>query len=170
MSEKKLVIDQLKLTYVGIFDLNGFYRTIDGWFYEKGYDKWEHKNYEQVLPTGKDIEVELLPWKKTTEYFKNIIKIRLKFTGVKDVEIEKQGIKLKLNQGKAMVVIDGYLESDYENKWEKKPLFFLIRTIFDKFIFKRYFNQYEKWLINDVSDIHARMQKFLNIYRYERKV
>ena len=58
MSEKKLVIDQLKLTYEGIFDLNGLYRMIDSWFYEKGYDRWELKNYEQVLPTGKDIEIE----------------------------------------------------------------------------------------------------------------
>jgi len=40
MAEKKLVIDQVKLTYDGIFDLNGLYRTIDAWFYEKGYDKY----------------------------------------------------------------------------------------------------------------------------------
>ena len=74
MSEKKLVVDQLKLTFEGIFDLNGLYRTIDSWFYEKSYDKLEKRNYEQVLPSGKDIEIELLPWKKTTDYFKNIVR------------------------------------------------------------------------------------------------
>jgi hypothetical protein len=170
MSEKKLVIDQLKLTYEGIFDLNGLYRNIDAWFYEKGYDKWEHKNYEQVLPSGKDIEIELLPWKKITDYFKNIIKVRMKFTTIKDVEIEKEGVRLKLNQGKVMIIFDGYLESDYEQKWEGRPLFFFIRTIFDKYIFKGYFSQYEKWLVNDVYDLHGRIQKFLNIYRYEGKI
>lgn len=170
MSEKKLVVDQLKLMYKGIFDLNGLYRAIDSWFYEKGYDKWEHKNYEQVLPTGKDIEIELLPWKKTTEYFKNTIKIRIKFVGIKDVEIEKEGVKLKLNQGKVLAIIDGYLETDYENKWENKPILYFLRTIFDKYIFRGYFQQYEKWLINDVNDIHSRIQKFLNTYRYEKKI
>ena len=146
------------------------YRSIDSWFYEKGYDKWEHKNFEQVLPNGKDIEIELLPWKKTTEYFKNTIKIRMKFTNVKDIEIEKEGVKLKLNQGKVMIVLDGYLESDYENKWEKMPVLYFIRTIFDKYIFRAHFHQYEKWLINDVNMIHSRIQRFLNIYRYEKKI
>ena len=170
MSEKKLVIDQLKLTFEGIFDLNGLYRTIDSWFYEKNYDKWEKKNFEQIMPTGKDIEIEMLPWKKTTDYFKNIIKIRMRFTNIKDVEIEKQGVKLRLNQGKIMMIFDGYLESDYDSKWEDKPLFFLLRTLFDKYVFKPYFNKFEKWLVNDVYDVHGRIQRFLNLYRYEKHV
>jgi hypothetical protein len=170
MSEKKLVIDQMKLTYEGIFDLNGLYRLIDGWFYQKGYDKWERKNYEQVMPTGKDVEIEILPWKKTTDYFKNIVRIRMRFTSVKDVEIEKQGVKMRLNQGKVMMIFDGYLESDYDQRWRDKPLFFLLRTLFDKYVFKTYFNKYEKWLVNDVYDIHGRIQRFLNLYRYEKHV
>ncbi|MBW2965839.1 hypothetical protein KY342_01905 [Candidatus Woesearchaeota archaeon] len=170
MSEKKLIIDQLKLTFEGIFDLNGLYRTIDSWFYEKGYDKWERKNFEQVLPSGKDIELELLPWKKTTDYFKNIIRLRMRFTNVKDVEVEKQGVKLRLNQGRVMMIFDGYLVSDYEGKWEEKPMFFLIRTLFDKYVFKPYFSKFEKWVVNDVHDIHGRIQRFLNLYRYEKHV
>lgn len=170
MSEKKLVIDQLKLTYEGIFDMTGLWRLIDSWFYEKGYDRWEHKNFEQVLPTGKDIEIELLPWKKTTEYFKNTIRIRIKATEVKDVEIEKKGVKLKLNQGNLMMVFDGYLESDYEDKWEGKAIFFFIRTIFDKYFFRRHTDFYEKWLVNDLYNIHERIQRFLNVYRYEKHV
>ncbi len=170
MSERKLVIDQMKLTYEGIFDLNGLYRTIDSWFYEKGYDKWEFKNYEHVFPTGKQVEIELLPWKKTTDYFKNTIRIRLKAVNVKDVELEKEGVMLRLNHGKVMLIFDAYLESDYENMWEKKPMFFFIRTIFDKFIFKSYFSKFEKWLVNDVYDLHGRIQKYLNLYRYEKHV
>ncbi len=170
MSEKKLVIDQMKLTYEGIFDLNGLYRLIDGWFYQKGYDKWEKKNFEQIMPTGKDVEIEMLPWKKTTDYFKNILKIRMKFTSIKDVEIEKNGVKMRLNQGRVMMIFDGYLESDYDQRWEDKPLFFLIRTLFDKYVFKSYFNKYEKWLVNDVYDLHGRIQRFLNLYRYEKHV
>jgi len=170
MSEKKLVIDQLKLTYEGLFDLNGLWRLIDSWFYEKGYDRWEHKNFEQILPTGKDIEIELLPWKKTTEYFKNTIRIRIKMTNVKDVEIEKKGAKLKLNKGKVMFVFDGYLESDYEHKWEGKAIFFFLRTIFDKYFLRPTTDFYEKWLVNDLYDIHGRIQRFLNLYRYEKHV
>jgi len=170
MSEKKLVIDQMKLTYEGLFDMTGLFRMIDAWFYEKGYDRWELKNYEQVMPTGKDIEIELLPWKKTTDYFKNTIRIRIRAVNLKEVEIEKEGAKIKINQGKLMIIMDGYLESDYENRWENKPILYFIRAIFDKYIFKNYFQKFEKWLVNDVYDIHSRIQKYLNVYRYEKHV
>lgn len=168
MSEKKLVIDQMKLDYTGLFDLNGLYRMIDAWFYEKNYDRWELKNYEQVLPGGKDIEIELLPWRKITDYFKFIIRIRMKFTGVKDAEIDKEGVKIKINNGKLLMIFDAYLESDYEHKWEERPLFYFIRTLFDKYIFKSHFDKYEKDLVADLYDLHSRIQKFLNLYRYEQ--
>jgi hypothetical protein len=170
MSEKKLVIDQLKLTYSGLFDLNGLYRIMDEWFYEKNYDRWELKNYEFVLPEGKVVEIELLPWKKTTEYFKNTIRIRLKCSQIKDAEVEKEGVKIKVSKGDVQMVIDGYLETDYENWWDERPMLYFIRTIFDKYIFKRQFSQYEKWLVNDVYDLYGRLQKFLNLYRYEKHV
>ena len=170
MPEKKLVVDQLKMVYEGLFDLNGFYRMIDSWFYEKQYDKLERRNYEQVLPTGKDIEIELLPWKKTTTYFKNIIRMRMRFVNVKDVEIEKDGVKLTVNHGTVRIIIDGYLESDYEGWWEEKPMFYFIRTLYDKFIYKNQFKYYEGWVIGDIQDLHSRIQKFLNLYRYEEAI
>jgi hypothetical protein len=170
MAEKKLVIDQLKLTYEGIFDLNGLYRTIDSWFYEKGYDKYEKKNFEQILPTGKDIEIEFLPWKKTTDYFKNILRIRLRMVGVKEIELEKKGITLKLQQGRIMMIFDAYLESDYEHKWDSKAIFFFLRTLFDKYIFRGYFAKAEKWLVNDLYQLHGRIQQFLNVHRYEKRL
>ena len=170
MPEKTLVVDQLKLTYEGLFDLNGFYRMVDSWFYEKQYDKYELRNYEQVLPTGKDIEVELLPWKKTTTYFKNIIRMRMRFLNVKDAEIEKEGAKIKVNQGMIRLIIDGYLETDYEGWWKERHLFYFIQILFDKYIYKSHFNKYQGWLIHDIQDLHSRIQKYLNLYKYERQI
>jgi hypothetical protein len=173
MSVPRRIIDQLKLTYEGMFDFNGLYRTITSWFYEKGYDMWEYKNIEHVLATGKDIDIELRPWKKTTDYFKNMIWIRLRATNVKDVEIEKEGVVQKINQGKLMIIFDAYLESDYgeyESQWEKKAWMFFLKTIMEKFVFKRYVAQAEKWLVNDTYQLHGIIQKFLNLYRYEKHV
>ena len=170
MSEKKLVIDQMKLDYSGLFDLNGLYRMVDSWFYEKSYDKWELKNFEQVLPGGKDIEIEMIPWRKITAYFKLIMRVRMKFTKVKDAEIEKEGVKIGINNGNIHIIFDAYLESDYEHLWEGRPLFFFIRTIYDKIIFKKHFDRYEKMVIADAYDLHSRIQKFLNLYRYEQTI
>ena len=89
---------------------------------------------------------------------------------MKDAEIEKQGVKLGINQGTIRIIIDGYLVSDYENWWEEKPLFYFIRTLFDKYIYKYHFTKYTGELIHDIQDLHSRMQKFLNLYRYERQI
>ncbi|MBD3248975.1 hypothetical protein GF336_02940 [Candidatus Woesearchaeota archaeon] len=170
MSEKKLVVDQQKLTYEGLFDLKGLYRVMDQWFYDKGYDKEEIKNEQKELATGKTVYLEMRPYKKTTDYFKNIIRIRMQCTNVKDVEVEKAGKTIIINQGKVRIVFDCYLESDYEDKWESKPFFFFLRTIFDKYIFRSYFNKFEKWLLADFYDLHSTIQRFLNLYRYEKNV
>jgi hypothetical protein len=94
----------------------------------------------------------------------------MKFTHVKDIEIEKEGVKLTLQQGRVMMIFDAYLVSDYENKWESKPMFFFLRTIFDKYIFRSYFQKAEKWLVNDLYQLHGRIQQFLNLHRYEKHI
>jgi len=166
MAEKKLVIDQLRLNYEGLFDIPEMYKMIDGWFYEKGYDKYEKKNEEQVLPTGKEIIIDLRPWKKITDYAKNEIRIRIFMHHVKEIDIEKEGAKVTMHQGQIQMIFDGYLETDYENKWENKPIYFFLRTLFDKYIYKGYTSKFEDRLVNDVHDIHTRIKSFLNVYRY----
>ena len=86
MSEKRLVIDQLKLNYSGVFHLNDLYRMIDGWLYEKGYYKYEKRNEEMVSETGRKIELELRPWKKTTDYAKNEIRLRIFIEYMTDID------------------------------------------------------------------------------------
>ncbi len=166
MSEKKLVVDQLKINYDGIFSVNGLYKLLDSWFYENAYDKLEKKNDERVTPNGKDIEIEMRPWKKPTDYANKIMKIRLFMKGIKDVVVEKDGVKHRLNQGSVQIIIDGYIETDYENKWEQKPTFFFIRALFDKYIFKFHTDAFEAELIDDVHHIQTSVKSFLNLYRY----
>ena len=168
--ERKHVIAELALNYEGLFDLKGLYRVIDTWFFEKGYDKYEIRNSEQSLGTGRDIDIEIWPWKKTTDYFQNEIRIRMKFINVVNVETEKHGKPIKINKGKVMLIFDGYLTSDYENKWERPAFMFFLRTLFDKFFMKRYFNKAEKWLVNDLHQVHGQIQKYLNLYRYEKHI
>ncbi len=166
MSEKRLIIDQLKLNYSGIFHLNDLYRMIDSWLYEKGYDRHEKKNDEIVLETGRKIELELRPWKKTTDYAKNEIKLRIFVDNMTDVEVEKDGKNVKLNKGDIQMIFDGFLITDYENRWEGKPMYYFFRTLVDKYIFRIYTGKFSGNLAADVKDLHQRIKSFLNMYRY----
>ena len=167
MAEIRTVIDKLRITYDGLFSMPELYAIIDNWLHEKRYDKMEKKNIEKVKPEGKDIELLLQPWKKITDYAKIVINIRLVATGITEVEIEKEGAKVKMNQGRIQIVFDGWLVTDWENRWEGKPIFFFLRQVFDRYVFKPYTMGYETAVAKDVSDLHGEVKGFLNLYRYK---
>ncbi len=166
MAERELILDHIRLTYEGLFDATELLKMIDWYFREKGYDKKEIKNVERVTPEGKYVEIVMMPWKKTTDYFKNEIKIRMIMSNLQEVEVEKDGTKMRLNQGRVHFVFDGYFTTDYENRWEQKPTFFFIRAVFDKFFFKSYTDKYKGILLDDANLLMSQIRAFLNLYRY----
>lgn len=166
MAERQIIVDHMRLKYEGLFDVTQLYTMINEWFREKGYDKKERKNVESVLPTGKYIELEIEPWKKITDYAKFVIKLRIVMNDVKEVEVVRDGSKVKLNQGSVQIVFDGFLETDYEGRWEQKPTFFFLRTLFDKFVFKPYTERFKEKLIDEVNQLYSNVKGFLNLYRY----
>jgi len=166
MSEKYTVVDKLRITYEGLFNVTELYKLIDGWLRTKSYDKAELKNVEKVRPEGKFIEIELFPWKKLTDYAISQIRIRIIMTDVKEVEVEREGAKVKMNQGNVHIVFDGYLETDYENRWESKPIFYFLRGIVDKYIYRSYLEGYKDVVRQDVNHLVTQIKSFLNLYRY----
>ena len=51
-------------------------------------------------------------------------------------------------------MFDGYLTTDYEQRWEQKPSFVFIRALFDKFFYKTYMDRWKTNLIKDVNDLN----------------
>jgi hypothetical protein len=166
MAERKIVVDKLKITYEGLFDATNLYQMIDSWLHNKGFDKREMKNNEIVKPEGKYVLLELQPWKKITDYARLVIKVDLRMFDVKDVEIEKDHQKLKLNKGRVVIALWGFLDTDYENRWEEKPVYFFLRALKDKFVYKEYMDQYEDILIKLVEELNIELKSYLNLYRY----
>ncbi len=166
MSEKKLVVDHLKLNYNGLFDATGLYQYIDDWLREKGFDKREVRNREHVKPEGKFIELEMQPWKKITDYAQHTIRIEIRMMNLKEVEIQRDRHKVRLNKGKVVVTFDGFLITDYEHRWESRPLYFLMRTVFDKFIYRSYTSKFEDLLIETVNQLHTGVKSYLNLYKH----
>lgn len=166
MSEKKLVVDHAGLSYEGLFDIHEFYMLIDKWLREKGFDKREVRNIEQVTPQGKYVELELQPWKKISDYAKHIIRMEIRIMGIKDVEIKKNKHQIRLQKAKINIIFDGYLETDYEHRWESQPVYLFLRTLFDKFVYSTYSKKFEDMLVEQVNDLKAQMKSFLNLYKY----
>jgi len=166
MAERRLIVDHLKLNYKGLFSMNELYNMVDRWFMQKGFDKREMFNREHVRPDGKFIELEIQPWKKITDYAKLVIRVHIVVLNMKDSDIEKDGQKLILNKGNITVTFDAYLVTDYEHRWENRPFYYFIRTVFDKYVYKGYMEQWEEELKSQTYELHDQIKSFLNLYRF----
>ncbi len=169
MVEREILIDQKKIGYEGIFDSKELFKLIDQYFRDHRYDKYEKKNFEHVYPSGKQVEIETWPWRKVTDYYKYLMKVHILMTDLKQVEVEKKGIRTSIDHGKVLITFDMYLETDYESRWEQKPMFVFLRFLFDKYFYQVYAFKYQQGAVEEVNQLHALIKSFLNMHRYEFK-
>jgi hypothetical protein len=168
MVEVKLLVDEEAMDYEGLFNLIELYSTIDDFLKLKGYDKFEPMNEEQVTPTGKSIHIILKPMKWHTDYIRKVLKIEMQMHDIKEVETEVDKVKIKLNQGKIKILYSCYLETDWEGRWEQRPIYYFIRSIFDKFIYRHITKEFEGEIVSDLNELKGKMGSFLNLYRYKK--
>ena len=167
MSEKKLLIDGLELHYEGLFDLKGLLDAIDKYIHERGYSKSEKRRHEKVTPSGKEFSMELRPTKIKTEYFALMIKIRINITNLQEVEVLKDEVPTKLNKGNIVMLFDAWATSDLKWRWEKKPLFYFLRILADKFIYKfRVEDKFFGEVIEDTHFLHTNIKAYLELHKY----
>ena len=166
MSEKKLVVDGLELTYKGLFDLDGLLKKIDETTHTRGYAKVEKRRQELVKKEGKEFSMELRPTKIKSEYESIMIKIRLNITDLKEVEVLIDKKKNKLQEGNIAMVFDAWKTTDWKWRWEKKPGIYFLRTLVDKFIKRFHQGRHEGELIEDTQYVYTNVKGYLQLHRY----
>jgi hypothetical protein len=163
MSEKKLYLDGLELNYEGLFDLKALLKTIDSLAKQRGYAKGEKRREELVRAAGKEFKMELRPSKKKTDYFALMVKLRIHITNMTDVEVVKDDVKTIMNKGNINIIFDAWTTTDYEMRWEQKPLFYFLRNIFERTIYKFHTDRFAGELIDDTHFIMNNIKAFLNL-------
>ena len=162
MAEKDKILEQT-LKRRGPFDFKETYQFMYRWLTEEGYDVEEKKYEEKVAGESKDIEVNWVCEKKVSDYFKNEMKILIRVTGMKDVEVEKGGERVKMNQGTFTGKISGSLVKDWESTWEGNPLGKFLRGVYDKFVVEGRIKNYEGKIAGDVDELTEQIKAFLSI-------
>ena len=154
------------LTYSGLIDAKGLYTVIQKLFKQHSFDWNENKNIEHVYKDHKQLEMDLRPYKKISDYVMVEIKILITATDLTPIEIDIKGLKKKLYKGKLNIVFKAYLITDYESAWETKPFYYLVRMIVDKFIYKGYIHRAKNELGEIVTEVYDEIRSFLNMHRY----
>ena len=170
MADTRLIVDHLKLDYKGPFEFNALIRLINVFLFERGYDLKSDKDFEMNTKTGKQIEWQINPWKKISDYANFIPKIRILVQDMNKVEVIKDKKKVKVDNGRLILTIDGWIVFDYFNKWDEHPFFMFLRSLYDRFIYKVYTERFEQRFSYDMRQLYDRIEQFLNVYKHYRVV
>ena len=166
MAETETIVEDRKITYEGLFSVADLYRLIDEYFAKLGYDKVEVKNVEVVKPEGKFIEIRLDPYKTMTDYVKYIVSIRIICSEVREVEVKQDNRKARLNSGKVQIVLNSYLLTDHEGRWQDKPIYYIIRALMNKYFFQPITGKYKGEISQHTDQLCSNIKAFLNLYKY----
>jgi len=168
MGEKQRLISR-RFSYEGIFNYREFFRIYDSWLREKFYDKYEGRTEQYDDERGMHINTEFIPWKKVTDYHKYILKMEIAGADIKEVEVVKEGKKIRMHHGKLNIQITGYFVVDYPDvglgKWNK-PLHYFMRDMYDKYIYWRMTKKYMALLVEHTNDLSHVLKSYLNMGQY----
>lgn len=167
MVERRPVIEQEQIVYEGLFKIKDIYKIIYEWLGDKGYMPVEKRVTESVTKSGKHFEIEFEPYKKYTDYAKSIIRLHLNAQNVTDAEVTIDGNKKTMQKGKVSIMLDSWLETDYEGRWETKPVFYVLRTIFEKYVYTPFLSGFVTSVRNDTLHLKEQLKAYLNLTRFQ---
>ncbi len=168
MVERKCVIEGLRINYSGIFEIQEFFKLVEDWMDEKQRQKEIKKKLEHVEVDGKFVEWFIECWRFDTDLVKTNVILRARFKSVKDVILDKGNHKKKYQNGDALILLDGFVETRYEGQWTQNPVYAFMRTLWDKYIHKGWSERYDAPTRNDANDLYKRIDVFFKGYRYVR--
>jgi hypothetical protein len=132
--EKTRALRKMVVEKVGIVDLDGLYKTMRRWFYD--YKYYFEEPTTRIRPgSAAGVEYEWIwkGWKKPNEYMKQNLDVYFYIWDVKDIEVVKDGEKVKLTKCRILIEFDGDIELDYggffEKTWWSRILFNLYNSL-----------------------------------------
>ncbi len=150
-----------KVKQTGIFDFKELYRFTYDWLVDKGYWVVEKEYTEKVNPNGKEVVIIWEAQKKVTDYFRFFLKIEWRILGMKDVEVEQDGVKVGMNKGNPEIKTSAILIKDYESRWAKSSFTSFLRSLYDRYVIRSRIEQMEDKLFSEGDEFLAQAKAFL---------
>ena len=167
MVEKKQVLYDLRTTYSGPFVVEDFYKEVDSWIKEKGFEKEPKKRMEHVTKSGKKIEWVVEAHGHLDSLHHEVIVMRALLDNVKESVIKKDGKKIRINNGDVLINIDGFIQSHIHGSFfQTKPIYYFIRALIDKFVYMFWSFKWDGTVNSDGRELFKRITSFFNLQKY----
>ena len=157
-----------KVMYKGVFDLELLYSKLRDWLLREGYsdpiEDGEKKYSEKIKPNGKQIEIVWESSKGEEQgYFKTVIKIDFYVKGLNEVEVERDGKNIKLDNAEIDLNFSSSVIRNQDDSWNENGLFF---KIYERYIIKDKIEHFKIECYKDTTDLIDEAKNFLNLYSF----
>jgi len=151
--------------YEGLFDFDGVYNAMTSWFKMYGYI-WQEETYKhKVKFKGAEQQWIWTGEKEITDYIKYNIRIEGHSWDITEIEVEKDGRKKTLMNGRMQLIIEPTLNLDWQNRWGQNKFSRWLGGLYEKYVLVKeiesvYFDQlsYRVWNLQAVLKKYFDMQ------------
>jgi hypothetical protein len=161
--EKIGVSSEKKYTFHGHFDIKDTYNNILSYL-ENTLNYWDVtvKDYEETNIGGKRKIVSKIEAEKIyNDHFKIIIKFTIDMSG-KDTEVKINNKTKKLCNGTAKIILNSYIEPNWQGDREEGLLKKFIGQIYDKFVGNDELEKCMDMAGSDVGKLVAKFSEYMN--------
>jgi hypothetical protein len=141
----------------GYFSFDEMYSAWKTWFDDHGYFMNEKGQTEKILSSGNELKIEWVAKRDITSYVRFHIAIYLWVRRLKNVSVEVEGKKEKIQKGDLYIGFKGYLEKDYKGLWKRYEFW---RRMYDRYLVKWKLSAYEGKIWNETNDLIALTKKY----------
>ena len=166
MPQRDIVIPNIKVKEKAIFNLDELYKLLHRWFELYRYDLQEQEYRDDDTGNGKHVEIKWYSDKKIDDYFKYVIEVNFLLLGLEDIEIVKEGVKVKTNKCEVELRFKSYLLKDYNRMWERFPVLRVLREFYDRRIIASRIDGYEDEVYEETYKLINEVKAFLNLHRF----
>lgn len=163
MVERDLILKEV-VWFVGITNIKDVYNYAYEWLRSEDFTITEDKYKEVVKGDEKELEIKWVVNKKISDYFRANLEFMWKVLGMKDVEVEIDGKKKKMNKVAELTIkINGKLEKDYNSKWGPSSIQTFFKDLYHKYVIPQRTEQMEDKVREYVQVFKEEMKAYLEL-------
>lgn len=109
----------LLIRHRGFFNFAELQRAMRQWFIDEEFNMVDIPGYQQkfATPVGVEHEYKIKAYKNVTEYVRFHFNVFVRVYDLRDIEIIRDGKKVKLQDGKIMIRVTPTLEFDWQKRF-----------------------------------------------------
>ena len=133
----------IRIKHKGIFDINDILQGIKD-FLEDDYFKFHFPQHKFKIPTPKGGEHKLKMYgeRKVNEYVKYKINLYIRVFDYTEIEVIKEGKKVKMFNGRLYAEVSGDLILDFEKRFGGSAFLQGLQDFFHKYVIRRKIEDY----------------------------